>query len=73
MMNSIEKRLAERNGILDKFYGKMVNRLIRERYTIAEELAILRQRDEKPEEFATYNAFAENCKEIARQEVYGDF
>ena len=72
-MTDIEKKLAERNGTKTALYGQEVNRLIRERYTIAEELAILRQRDEKPEEFATYNAFAENCKEIARQEVYGDF
>lgn len=68
-MNSIEKRLAERNGILDKFYGKMVNHLIRERYAVWEELAILRQRDEKPEEWAEYNAFCEECKKKAKEEM----
>lgn len=72
-MTEIEKKLAELNGTTSALYGQEVNRLIRERYSIGDELAILRQRDEKPEEFATYNAFAENCKEIARQEVYGDF
>lgn len=72
-MTEIEKKIVEMNGTKTALYGQEVNRLIRERYTIGDELAILRQRDEKPEEFATYNAFAENCKEIARQEVYGDF
>lgn len=32
----------------------------------AEELAILRQRDTKAEEFEAYNAYAESCKEEAR-------
>lgn len=40
---------------------RVVNR-IREVYSIDDELAILRQRDTKPEEFAEYNAFVEKIK-----------
>ena len=40
---------------------RVVNR-IREVYSIDDELAILRQRDTKPEEFAEYNAFVEKVK-----------
>jgi hypothetical protein len=40
---------------------RVVNR-IRERYSIDDELAILRQRDTKPEEFAEYNAYVERVK-----------
>ncbi len=40
---------------------RVVNR-IRAVYTVDDELAILRQRDTKPEEFAEYNAFAEQIK-----------
>lgn len=40
---------------------RVVNR-IRERYSVDDELAILRQRDTKPEEFAEYNAFVEAIK-----------
>ncbi len=47
-------------------YGERVNELIRRRYTLSEELAILRQRDDKPEEFAAYYAYAEQCKQEAR-------
>ena len=50
-------------------YKAAVERLIRERYTVADELGILRQRDTKPEEFAAYNAFAEACKAQARAEI----
>ena len=44
---------------------RVVNR-IREVYSIDDELAILRQRDTKPEEFAEYNAFVEKVKEEER-------
>lgn len=47
-------------------YGETVNGLIRQKYTLSEELAILRQRDTKAEEFEAYNAYAESCKEEAR-------
>ena len=47
-------------------YKERVERLIRERYTVADELGILRQRDTKPQEFAEYNAYAEQCKAQAK-------
>lgn len=47
-------------------YGETVNGLMRRKYTLSEELAILRQRDTKAEEFEVYNAYAESCKEEAR-------
>lgn len=40
---------------------RVVNR-IREKYSIDDELALLRQRDTKPEEFAEYNSFVEKIK-----------
>ena len=48
-------------------YEEKVVNAIREKYTIDDELAILRQRDTKPEEFAEYNAFCEECKVKARE------
>ena len=43
-------------------YEQRVVNHIREVYSIDDELAILRQRDTKPEEFAEYNAFVEKIK-----------
>lgn len=48
-------------------YGELVEQLIRKKYTVGAELAILRQRDEKPVEFAEYNAYAEWCKKEAKR------
>ena len=47
-------------------YEAMVSTFIREKYSVDDELAILRQRDTKPEEFAEYNAYAEDCKARAK-------
>lgn len=49
-----------------ELYGELVERLIREKYSVSAELAILRQRDEKPTEFAEYNTYAEQCKKKAK-------
>ena len=54
----------------DKLYGDRVSELIRERYSLDAELAILRQRDEKPDEYQAYFAFCEECKAKARVEIY---
>ena len=43
------------------FRERVISR-VREVYSVDDELAILRQRDTKPEEFAAYNAFVEKIK-----------
>lgn len=50
-------------------YERKTEQLIRERYSISQELAILRQRDTKPDEFNEYYAYAEECKAQARNEI----
>lgn len=45
--------------------SSIASSLIREVYSIDDELAILRQKDSKPEEFDEYDRFAEECKAIA--------
>ena len=52
-------------------YEELVVEKIRERYTVDDELALLRQRDVKPDEFAEYNAYCEACKAEAREETEG--
>ena len=49
-------------------YDERVVSLIRERYSLDEELAIQRQRDTKPEEFQAYFDYCEECKQRAKEE-----
>lgn len=69
MMTKTEIELAKRNGTIDEIYGQYVSELIRERYSLNQELALHRQRDTKPQEFAEYSAFAEDCKAKAKREL----
>ena len=48
-------------------YDQVVSDLIREKYTVDQELAINRQRDTKPEEFQEYFDFCEQCKQKAHE------
>lgn len=63
-------KLVLKNISKDRLYPNLVSRLIRERYSIDDEMAILRQRDTKPDEYEVYNAFCEECKTKARAEIY---
>lgn len=49
-------------------YEERVEHLIREKYSVNQELAIQRQRETKPEEFAEYFSYCEECKAIAKKE-----
>lgn len=71
-MTEAERLIAEKNGTLARVYGQEVNKLIRMRYSLSDELAILRKRIEKPEEFEAYNVFVEECKAKAKVEIYGE-
>ena len=51
-------------------YGETVNGSIRRKYTLSEELAILRQRDTKAEEFEAYNQYAEQCKKEIKESIF---
>ena len=62
--------LVLKNISKDKLYANLVSKLIRERYSVDDEMAILRQKETKPEEYKAYNAFCEDCKARARKEIY---
>lgn len=66
--NGIFVEVEEQNGALPQIsYDELVEQLIHERYTFGQEIARLRQKDTKPEEFAEYDAYAEQCKARAKQ------
>lgn len=57
------------NIIDDTEYGNQVNELIRAKYSLSEELSLLRQRDSKQEEYQKYNAYCEECKKIIKDKM----
>lgn len=57
------------NSVPGPTYEQRVQQSIRERYSVDDELAILRQRDTKPDEFAAYYEYAEQCKAQAKKQM----
>jgi hypothetical protein len=73
-MNSLKVMLAKKNREVnpeswEQLYESLIIRKIRKRYTVNQELAILRQRDAKPVEFAEYDAYVERCKADVKNEL----
>ena len=50
-------------------YDEAVDAEIRKRYSISQEFAILRQRDEKPGEYEEYYAYCESCKAYVKEKM----
>ena len=57
------------NSVPVPTYEQRVQQSIRERYSVDDELAILRQRDTKPDEFAAYYEYAEQCEAQAKKQM----
>lgn len=64
-------RLPDHEKTASATYEELVEQLIRKRYSVSAELAILRQRDLKYAEFCEYNEYAEQCKATARETLGG--
>ena len=63
-----EEEIAEaKNELLNIPYEQRVVDRIRLKYSVDDELAILRQRDTKPDEFIAYHDFVEKIKAEERE------
>ena len=51
----------------DISYKDLVEKLIRQKYSVSDELALLRQQLDKPNEYESYYSFVEECKAQAKQ------
>lgn len=65
---SIDKYKSRKETEAKIEYENKIVALIRKKYNINQELAILRQRDTKPLEFEEYNAYVEQCKKQIKNE-----
>ena len=64
-----EQMQAELERAKQNEYENKIVALIRERYNVNQELAILRQKITKPEEYQTYYNYVEECKAKVKAEV----
>ena len=66
---SIDKYKSRKETEAKIEYETKIVSLIRKKYDINQELAILRQRDTKPTEFTEYSKYVEKCKAEVKSEL----
>lgn len=66
LAETIAKEEQEKIKQKENEYPSKVVELIRQKYSINDEISILRQRDEKPSEYQEYFEYCEECKSKAR-------
>ena len=64
-----EIELAKRNDTVEELKNRLIDAIITELYSVGEQIALLRQRDQKPEEFARFDRHAELCKEMVKRYI----
>jgi len=62
MVDRDKYELAKTNGVLEKLRGDEISRRISKRYPLSAQIALLMDKDEKPEEWATYQTFRASVK-----------
>lgn len=67
---NLEKYKARKFRELQKVYEEKVVEKIREKYNVNQEIAVIRQQVSKPEEFAEYSAYVDNCKAEVKQKLF---
>ena len=65
----IKNILSEKNEVMKKRKGDLIREKIARRYSYADELAIQRRKDVRPQEFEEYNAYCEDCIAEAEAEL----
>ena len=61
--------LAKANNCVDKFRGDEISRRIAKVYPLSAQIAILMDKDEKPEEWKEYQVFRERIKAEVDAEI----
>lgn len=60
-IDKVKYQIHKASGTLERYKSDLVGALIGQRYTINDQIGLLRQKDTKPEEHEAFNAFANEC------------
>lgn len=63
-IDKVKYQIHKASGTLERYKGDLVGALISQKYSINDQISLLRQKDTKPEEHAIFNAFANECVAI---------
>lgn len=69
MNSDLITELIKGTSYQEEAYKTLVAKFIREKYSVNDEIAIIRQERLKPTEFAEYNEYVEQCKKRAKEQI----
>ena len=69
IFNKENYELAKVNGLVDRFRGDEISRRIAKEYPLSAQIALLMDKDVKPEEWAEYQVFREKVKSEVDAEI----
>ena len=61
IVDRVKYLIHKESGTLDRFRGDLVGQLLGRKYTLNDQIALLRQKDDKPDEYAKFTAYADSC------------
>ena len=67
-VDPVQYKIHRASGTLDKLKSDLVGELLGKRYTLFDEIGLIRQKETKPEKYAVYNAYADACVEAVNAE-----
>lgn len=67
-------KLAQKNreknpDTYEAYRSQLIEKMIEKRYSPRQEIAILRQKDSKPDEYKEYFEYVEHCKSMVNKEL----
>lgn len=60
-IDKVKYQIHKASGTLERYKGDLVGALISQKYSINDQISLIRQQDTKANEYAAFNAFANEC------------
>lgn len=65
--DKVKYLIHKASGTLERYKGELVGALIGKKYSINDQIGLLRQQESKPGEFEEFNKFANECVATVNQ------
>ena len=60
-IDKVKYEIHKASGTLDRYKGDLVGALIGQKYSINDQISLIRQQDTKSDEYLVFNSFANEC------------
>ena len=69
IVDKVKYQIHKASGTLKQYRASLIEREIAKRYTLGAEIALTNDKDIKPTEYAEYQAYRAECKDLVDKEM----